>query len=58
MTNYKYATRDKEAGNVIEYFETKEKAEKALKQYEKTDKGEGTYTENFYEVYELEATND
>ena len=48
-----YATRDREAGNIIEYFFTLTEAENALKNYEKQDKKDGTYTDNFYEIIKL-----
>lgn len=50
----KYRTRDREAGNVIDSFETLEEARKAIKDYEETDKKEGTYTPDFYEIYDFE----
>ena len=50
-----YITRDSEAGNEIERFETLEEAREALKQYEKSDIEDGTYTEDFYEIYDSEA---
>lgn len=49
----KYATRDRKAGNIIEYFNTKEEAERAIIEYEKADKIEGIYEADFYEVAEL-----
>ena len=48
----KYWTRDKEAGNKIESFGTREEAEKAIEEYEEIDKFEESYAEDFYEVYE------
>ena len=50
-----YAVRDREAGNVIETFDTREEAEKALKEYEASDETEGIYTPGFYEIAEVEA---
>ena len=50
-----YITRDREAGNEIERFATLEEAREALKQYEKQDISDGTYTEDFYEIYDNEA---
>lgn len=47
-------TRDREAGNIIENFATKKEAEKAISRYEKTDKKEGTYSPDFYEIAEIE----
>jgi hypothetical protein len=49
----KYVTRDKEAGNIIEYFNTKEEAQQAIEDYERSDKIEGIYEADFYEVAEL-----
>lgn len=49
----KYVIRDREAGNIIEGFKTLEKAKKALEKFEKTDKKEGTFEENFYEIAEI-----
>lgn len=50
----RYLTRDREAGNVIECFETLEEARKAVKWYEEQDKNDGTYTADFYEIYDAE----
>lgn len=50
----KYVTRDREAGNIIEYFSTKEEAEQAIEEYEKADKAEGIYEPDFYEVAEFD----
>lgn len=47
-----YTIQDREAGNKIETGLTLEQAEKLLEQYEETDKKEGTYTPNFYEIVE------
>lgn len=49
----KYITRDREAGNVIEEFETETEAYAAIKAYEEEDKAGGTFTEGFYEVAAL-----
>ena len=46
----KYITQDGEAGNEIDEFSTKEEAEKAIQEYEKTDREEGSYIPNFYEI--------
>ena len=53
----KYVIRDREAGNIIECFKTIEKAKKALEKFEKTDKKEGTFEENFYEIVEIGKIN-
>jgi hypothetical protein len=47
-----YKIQDREAGNVIETGLTKEEAEKMIEKFEETDKNEGTYTPNFYEIVE------
>lgn len=49
-----YITRDREAGNAIEKFDTLEAAREAIKAYEETDKADGTYTTDFYEIYDEE----
>ena len=46
----KYVIRDSEAGNVIESGLTKAEAMKTLQEFEQTDKEEGTYTKDFYEI--------
>ena len=43
-------TRDCEAGNIIEFFTTVGEANAAIREYEKTDRDEGTYSPDFYEV--------
>ncbi len=48
----KFIIRDREAGNPIDEFSTLAKAEKELEKYEKTDKKDGYYTPNFYEIVE------
>lgn len=50
----RYIIQDREAGNFINEFPTREEAEKALEAFESEDKEEGTYTEDFYEIVELE----
>ena len=42
--------RDREAGNVIEHFNTVEEAQKEIERYEEQDKKYGTYSEDFYEI--------
>ena len=49
----KYVIRDREAGNIIDWFETKEDAEIALQDYEEFDKKQGKYTKDFYEIVEV-----
>ena len=51
----RYATRDREAGNIIEYFASIVEARKAIQQYEESDKKEDIYEANFYEIYDTEA---
>jgi len=46
----KYIIRDREAGNVIEEFETLDKAKNLLKKFEESDKKEGIFEDNFYEI--------
>lgn len=50
----KYIIQDREAGNRIDSFQSLEEAEKALSEYEESDKNENTYTPNFYEIVEVE----
>lgn len=50
MKNYKI--QDREAGNVIETGLTLEEAETKLAQFEESDKEEGIYEEDFYEIVE------
>jgi hypothetical protein len=45
-----YRIQDREAGNVIEYFETLREAQQVLYRYEREDKEAGNYTEDFYEI--------
>ena len=49
-----YVVRDREAGNVIEHFNTVEEAKKTLERYEEQDKKDGVYVEDFYEIYDLD----
>lgn len=49
----KFVIRDKEAGNEIDVFNTFEEAKKQLAEYEATDKEDGTYEEDFYEIVEM-----
>lgn len=46
----KFYTRDREAGNRIDEFNTREEAESAIAAYEKEDMADGTYTPDFYEI--------
>ena len=45
-----YIIRDKEAGNIIDRFNTLKEAKKALEEYETADKADNTYTPDFYEI--------
>lgn len=49
----KYAIQDREAGNVIDMFDTLEDAQKELEVYEASDIENGIYQQNFYEIVEL-----
>ena len=51
----KIVIRDREAGNVIEHFNTVEEAKKTLERYEQDDRKDGSYTEDFYEIYDLDT---
>ena len=50
--NMKYITRDSEAGNEIERFNSREEAERAIESYEEEDKKNEEYTDGFYEIIE------
>lgn len=50
----KYIIQDREAGNVIDEFDTIEAAEKCLAEYEEQDRADGTFTQDFYEIAEVE----
>lgn len=54
----KYVIRDREAGNEIERFATREEAEQQLAAYEEQDRADGTYEEDFYEIKALPLTYD
>jgi len=47
-----YIIRDREAGNIIDKFNTLKEAETTLARFEASDKVEGIYVENFYEIVE------
>lgn len=51
VSEYRYCTRDAEAGNIIDFFATLEDAQKAIEQYEEEDKSNGDFTPGFYEIY-------
>lgn len=48
-----YIIRDREAGNVIDKFNTIEEAKAEVLRYEEEDKREDTYEEDFYEIVEM-----
>lgn len=48
-----YVIRDREAGNVIDKFNTLEDAQIELARYEENDKMDGIYEPDFYEIVEL-----
>jgi hypothetical protein len=50
-----FTIRDREAGNRIETFSTYEQALDNLKDYIEEDKEAGTYTPDFYEIYNDET---
>jgi len=50
--NKKYLIQDSVAGNVIDNGMSMTEAVSRLSEYEKTDKKEGCYTANFYEIKE------
>lgn len=58
MTNIKttkrFITRDHEAGNIIDEFDTLEEALKAIEEYEAEDEKNGCYSEGFYDIYDSE----
>lgn len=47
-----YVIRDREAGNEIERFATREEAEQQLAKYEEQDRADGIFVEDFYEIVE------
>lgn len=51
----KYVIRDREAGNVIESSDDLRYIADCLAEYEEQDKKDGTFTEDFYEIYNSEA---
>lgn len=46
-----FVTRDREAGNVIDEFQTLDDARDAVESYEADDERDGNLTDNFYEIY-------
>lgn len=51
----KYIIQDREAGNIIDAFDTLEEAKAELNLYELSDKADGIYEEDFYEIVEGEG---
>ena len=50
----RYQIRDRQAGNLIEEAATFEEARQIILEFEKDDEKEGTYTPDFYEIYDTE----
>lgn len=50
--NMTYAIVDREAGNHITTADTHEEAEKIISEFEKEDKNNGCFVEDFYEIVE------
>lgn len=50
-----FIIQDREAGNIIEYFETFPEAEKTLKKFEAEDIKNSCYIKDFYEIVESEV---
>ena len=46
----KYIIQDREAGNIIDEFNTLEEAQQELEKYERQDKQDKCYSRNFYEI--------
>ena len=53
MVTLNFQIRDREAGNSIESFDTLAEAKEVLAEYENDDIAEGTFTEDFYEIYDV-----
>lgn len=45
-----FIVQDKEAGNKIDWFDTRKEAEKELAKYELMDKDDSSWTPGFYEI--------
>jgi hypothetical protein len=52
MNIIKYITQDREAGNYIDEFATREEAEAAIRAYEEEDRANDCYEEDFYSIKE------
>jgi len=53
----KYVIQDREAGNVIEECNTRDEAEFVVSLYETEDRSDGTFTEDFYEIKEVDCAD-
>lgn len=58
MKKVEYWTGDREGGDFIDKFDTREAAEAEIKKYEEADRAFGTYTPNFYDVFEVEEEDE
>lgn len=47
-----FQIRDRQGGNVMDSFDSLKAATYALNEYEETDKIDGIYEENFYEIFD------
>ena len=54
----KYIIQDREAGNIIDEFNTLEDAQRELENYENQDKQDKCYTPSFYEIVERQERSD
>lgn len=52
MENKRYNVQCRQTGDVFADFDSVEEAWKHIEENEKEDKENGTYTEDFYEVYD------
>lgn len=52
-----WTVRDREAGNEIDYYDSYEAAKEGLEMFEDSDREEGIYEKDFYEVAEIEKEN-
>lgn len=50
----KYIIRDREAGNVIDTFNSLTEAQDLVTQWEEEDRADGIFVQDFYEVVEAE----
>lgn len=47
-----YITRDRKGGNPLEEFDSLDEAEQVLIEYVESDRAEGIYSPEFYEIYD------